>query len=126
MSLYKPANEIFKKRGGEGPHDCCVYRWRFIDDPDGKRYDGEGKMERPKNHYSDLVGKTKKIRPMELCLLADNLTKFEAQVYESKLIREGAMKFGLSKKGATEWDGHSMLNKQREISMEKYIDEYLK
>lgn len=26
MSLYKPANEIFKKRGGKGPHTYCVYR----------------------------------------------------------------------------------------------------
>lgn len=39
---------------------------------------------------------------MELCLLADGLTKFEAQVYESNLIREGDMEFGLSKRGATD------------------------
>lgn len=102
MSLYKPANEIFKKRGGKGPHNCCVYRWRFINDPYGPRYDGEGNAERPNSHNSDLLSKVKRIKPMELCLLADGLTKFEAQVYESKLIKEGAIEFGLSKKGATE------------------------
>ena len=125
MSLYKPANEIFKKRGGKGPHNCCVYRWRFINNPYGPRYDGEGNSERPNSHNSDLLSRTKRTEPMELCLLADGLTKFEAQIYEAELIREGDVEFGLSKRGATEWDGHSMLNKQREISMEQYIDEYL-
>ena len=43
-----------------------------------------------------------KEHPMELYLLCSGLTKFEAQIYESKLIRDGALAYGLSKKGATE------------------------
>ena len=102
MSLYKPADKIFKKRGGKGPHNCCVYRWRFIDNPNGPRYDGEGNMERPNGHdSSDLLKRTMKKYKMELCLMTDGLTKFEAQVYESKLIRDGYFEFGLSKRGAT-------------------------
>ena len=127
MSWYKHADEIFKERVGEGPRDYCVYNWRFIEDPDNPGYPGEGKLDRPKTHKrTDLLNRTMKEHPMELYLLCSGLTKFEAQIYESKLIRDGALAYGLSKKGATEWDGHSMLNKQREISMEKYIDVYLK
>ena len=84
-------------------------------------------MERPNGHdSSDLLRQTMKKYKMELCLMTDGLTKFEAQVYESKLIRDGYFEFGLSKRGATVWDEHSMLNKQREITMEAYIDTYLK
>ena len=126
MSLYQSADKIFKKRGGEGPRNFCVYKWRFVNDPDGQSYNGEGNYDRPKNHKpTNLLSRTKDKYPMELCILANGLTKFEAQVYEAALIREEAYKYGLSKRGATDWDGCSSLNKQRERKMEQYIDTYL-
>ena len=125
-SLYQSADKIFKKRGGEGPRNFCVYKWRFLNNPEGPSYNGEGTSDRPNKHKStDLLSRTKDKYPMELCILADGLTKFEAQVYESKLISIEDDKYGLSKKGATDWDECSSLNKQRERKMEQYIDTYL-
>lgn len=124
MSLYTPADKLFKKRT-RGKRDRCVYQWRFEAVPDFPAYTGEGSEDRRTGHTGDLLAKMLKKLKAVLYILSDGLTKFESQVYESMLIRKYAFEYGLSKRGATDWDGHSILNKQRELTMEKYIEIYL-
>jgi len=123
-------DSYFSKRDISNKRDSGLY---FIYDPFGRMaYIGEGKTvygaawnailkSRAFNHKqnkkgTELVSKYLTIG-WTICIVAYGLTKLEGRILEAYFIREELKKGRkLTRQGASEWDGESLMNKNRGMS----------
>ena len=123
--LFPNLKISFKKRDEIGERDCCVYLWMYK----GRIfYIGEGLNNRPFTHSDDALSLVID-SDWTVIIVAYNITKMEACIIESKLLSLVENR-SFMKRGQYEWDGVSLLNKQRErkyrgVPYEYLFEEYL-